>query len=212
MRLDHELIKLGDVPIGHGVLRSLLHGYRRPNDKISDWIARGILIPVKRGLYVVNPSDSGRLLCLPLIANQLYGPSYVSLDYALDHYGLIPEAVHEVTCVTSRRAKSYDTGLGRFTYAHLPPPAYPLGVRSVRNDAGRYFLMATPEKALCDRLIQTSNLSIHSPSAMRAYLEEDLRLDLEETIAFDHLLLRRIAAAGVKQRLLEILCRTLEHG
>jgi hypothetical protein len=76
----------------------------------------------------------------------------------LDHFGLIPKAVHEITCVTSRRAKSYDTRLGRLTYAHLPPTAYPLGVRSVRNDAGHYFLMASPEKALCDRLIQKSNL------------------------------------------------------
>lgn len=210
MNIDTRLQSFGEVPFSHGALMPLLADYRRPNDKISEWLADETLLAIKRGVYVLNPSRTGQPVSLALIANQIYGPSYVSLDYALSHYGLIPEAVHDVTSVTTRRAKIYDTVLGRFSYARSPLSVYPLAIRSVRNDAGHYMLIAAPEKALCDKLIQTPNLVIGSPGAMRDYLDRDLRLDFDEAAAFDHALLRRIAAAGVKRRLLETLCRALE--
>lgn len=210
MDVPATLRQFREIPITHGVLRQRLADYRRPNDKISDWLTDETLIAIKRGLYVTNPARSGEPLSLPLIANQLYGPSYVSLDYALSYYGLIPEAVHEITSMTTRRAKTYDTPLGRFSYARSPLSVYPLGIVSTRNEAGHYFLMASPEKALCDKLLLTPNLAIHSPSGMLGYLEQDLRLDLNETTTFDRQLLQQIATAGVKQRLFEHLCRALE--
>jgi hypothetical protein len=79
-------------------------------------------------------------LSLPLIANHLYGPSYVSLDYALGHYGLIPEAVRQITSVTTRRGKTYDTPLGRFFDERLVLRVYPIGIVSTRNEAGHYYL------------------------------------------------------------------------
>lgn len=189
----------------------LLAAYRRPNDKISEWLADQSLIAIKRGLYVCNPARTGRSVSLPLIANQLYGPSYVSLDYALSHYGLIPETVHQITSVTTRRAKVYDTPLGRFSYEHLALSVYPLGIVSTPNEAGHYYLMASREKALCDKLIQTPNLAITSPAALLAYLNQDLRLDTDLLADFDQGLVQRIAAAGVKTRLLENLSRLLEQ-
>ena len=211
MHLAKELLQFGEIPFSHGVLTPLLAKYRRPNDKISEWLANKTLIAVKRGMYVVNSMLTGRAITLPLVANQIHGPSYVSLDYALCHYGLIPESVHEVTSVTIRRSKTYDTPLGRFTYAHSPLSVYPLGIVSMRNEAGHFYLMASPEKALCDKLLQTANLSIHSPSAMLGYLEQDLRIDLDLTVNFDRQLLGRISTSGVKQRLLQHLCRALEQ-
>lgn len=189
----------------------LLAAYRRPNDKISEWLADQSLIAIKRGLYVCNPSRTHNPLSLPLIANQLYGPSYVSLDYALSHYGLIPEAVHQITSVTTRRAKTYDTPLGRFSYERLALRVYPLGIVSTRNEAGHYYLMASREKALCDKLIQTPNLALTSPSALLSYLNQDLRLDIDQLADFDQGLVRDIAAAGVKTRVLENLSRLLEQ-
>lgn len=189
----------------------LLAAYRRPNDKISEWLADQSLIAIKRGLYVCNPARMGLSVSLPLIANQLYGPSYVSLDYALSHYGLIPEAVHQITSVTTRRAKIYDTPLGRFSYERLALSVYPLGIVSTRNEAGHYYLMASREKALCDKLIQTPNLAVTSPAALLSYLNQDLRLDMDQLADFDQGLVRDIAAAGVKTRLLETLSLLLER-
>jgi len=210
MSISQELQELSEVPFSHSVLLPRLAAYRRPNDKISEWIADQSLIAIKRGFYVCNPSRMGQPLSLPLIANQLYGPSYVSLDYALSHYGLIPEAVHQITSVTTRRSKTYDTPLGRFSYERLALRAYPLGIISTRNEAGHYYLMASKEKALCDKLIRTSNLSIASPASLLSYLSQDLRLDTNQLADFDSALVRRIAAVGVKRRLLESLSLLLE--
>ena len=206
----NQLEQLGEVPFSNGLIKTLLADYRRPNDKVSELLTDQALIPIKRGLYVLNPKRTGRPLSLPLIANILYGPSYVSLDFALSYYGLIPEAVYEVTSVTTGRAKTYDTPVGRFSYEHASLKSYPLGIASVANESGHFFLMATPEKALCDKLMQTSNLRINSVKTMLSYLEQDLRLDLDEFAKFDPELLRRIAAGGIKSHLLNILCNTLE--
>lgn len=206
----NQLEQLGEVPFSNGLIKTLLADYRRPNDKVSELLTDQALIPIKRGLYVLNPKRTGRPLSLPLIANILYGPSYVSLDFALSYYGLIPEAVYEITSVTTGRAKTYDTPVGRFSYEHASLKSYPLGIASVANESGHFFLMATPEKALCDKLIQTSNLRINSVKTMLSYLEQDLRLDLDEFAKFDPELLRRIAASGVKPHLHNILCNILE--
>lgn len=211
MNIDPRLQQFGEVPFSHGALQPLLADYRRPNDKISEWLADETLVAIKRGVYVLNPRKTGQSISLILIANQLYGPSYVSLDYALSYYGLIPETVYEITSVTTRRAKRYDTALGRFSYAHSALSMYPLGIRSVQNEAGHYVLMASPEKALCDKLIQTPNLIIRSPGAMRDYLDHDLRLDLDAADKFDLALLQQIASAGIKRRLLETLCHAIEQ-
>jgi len=210
MYLLNQLEQLGEVPFSNGLIKTLLADYRRPNDKISELLIDQALIPIKRGLYVLNPKRTGRPLSLPLIANMLYGPSYVSLDFALSYYGLIPEAVYEVTSVTTGRAKTYDTPVGRFSYEHASLKSYPLGIASVANDSGHFFLMATPEKALCDKLMQTSNLRINSVKSMLDYLEQDLRLDLDEFAKFDPELLRRITAVGIKPNLLNILYKLLE--
>lgn len=211
VNIDQNLRQFGEVPFSHGTLMPLLAAYRRPNDKISEWLADQSLIAIKRGLYVCNPARMGLSVSLPLIANQLYGPSYVSLDYALSHYGLIPEAVHQITSVTTRRAKIYDTPLGRFSYERLALSVYPLGIVSTRNEAGHYYLMASREKALCDKLIQTPNLAVTSPAALLSYLNQDLRLDMDQLADFDQGLVRDIAAAGVKTRLLETLSLLLER-
>jgi predicted transcriptional regulator of viral defense system len=210
MKSQIDLQKLGALPFSHDVLMSLLADYQRPNDKISNLVADQTLIAIKRGFYVVNPEKTGEPISLPLIANLLYGPSYVSLDYALSYYGLIPEAVYEITSVTTQRSKAYDTPVGRFTYTHADSSVYSIGISSVTNEAGHQFLMASPEKALCDKLIQIPNLVINSPISMFAFLDQDLRLDINEFARFDRALIQRIAAVGVKSRLLQTLHRTLE--
>ena len=92
-----QLDSFGAVPFSHGALLPSSKDYRRPNDKIAEWLRQGVLVAIKRGLYVRG--EPSRAPCLPLVANRLYGPSCVSLDYALAWHGLIPERLHEITSV-----------------------------------------------------------------------------------------------------------------
>lgn len=207
MSLESRLQSFGAVPFSHGALLPLLKDYRRPNDKIADCMAKGQLLSLKRGLYVLGPALASAPVSLPLVANVLYGPSYVSTDFALAHYGLIPEGVREVTSVTPRRAKRFDTPLGRFSYETLALPAYRVGISTQADGAGHSYLMALPEKALCDKLMLIPNLAITGVAALDSFLQEDLRLDMDALYAMDLGLLERIAEVGSKKPLLRMLCR-----
>lgn len=122
--LDLELTKLGAIPFGRDVLLPLLADYKRPNDKIAEWLRQGVLIALKRGLYVVGDPWRKGELSLPLVANHLYGPSCVSLDYALSWHGMMPERVHELTSVRMRRGRVLNNALGRYA---------PVSVRGLEN-------------------------------------------------------------------------------
>lgn len=209
MNLEQRLAEFQDIPVPHHTVVSLLRDYKRPNDKISELLAQKKLIPIKRGLYVVSPVLTGGLISLPLVGNAIYGPSYVSLEFALSHHGLIPEAVHQITSVTTRRAKTFDTMLGRFSYQTLPIKVYPIGVQSVKNDMGHFYLMATPEKALCDMLMLTPNLNVHSVGALVSLLELDWRIDVDELKQFEQALVRDIMQAGFKARVLGYLLQLI---
>ena len=95
----------GDAPFPRHLMLEMLKGYKRPNDKISEWVKSGELLSIRRGLYIPGPETD---LPVPepfLIANHLRGPSYVSLEAALSYWGFIPERVYEVTSVTMKTAK-----------------------------------------------------------------------------------------------------------
>ena len=62
----------------------------------------GDIIRLKKGLYVASPLTSRLKLSPFLLANHIYGPSYVSMQTALRYYGLIPEAVYSVQSMTTR--------------------------------------------------------------------------------------------------------------
>jgi len=196
---------LGSAPVLHSTLASLLKDYKTPNNKIARWLGEGVLLPVKRGVYVVAPHVSGAPVERMIVANLLYGPSYVSMDYALWHYGLIPEQVTEVTSVTTRRTKIIQGGLGRFSYQRMPDALYPIGVDSVMLGGGLYGLLAGPAKALCDRLVLSPNLRVHSVASMQRLLVEDLRFDMEEAAMLDLQVIDACAATGHKTELLKYL-------
>lgn len=171
-------------PLTHQVLVSILNEYKRPNDKINSLMEDGVLIPVKKGLYVAGPASGIHKRPEPfLIANHLYGPSYVSIDSALSYYGLIPERVYEMTSVTVKASQQFDTHIGRFSYTHLPLPYYIFGIRRVEVSTDQFALIAAPEKALFDKIVTTKKLKLRSKSDVMHYLLDDLRMnesDLKE--------------------------------
>ncbi|QLQ33464.1 MAG: hypothetical protein HZT40_19785 [Candidatus Thiothrix singaporensis] len=137
--------------------------------------------------------------------------SCVSLDYALWHYGLIPETVVEVTSVTTRRSQKLKTGLGRFSYQHLPDALYPIGMQSVAVTGGGYCLLATPAKALCDRLVLTRNLRVHSAKSMQQFLLDDMRFDSDEASQMDLAVIAAYQQSGHKPELLKHLSEALKQ-
>lgn len=149
--------------------------YSNPKEKISRECSKGELIRLKQGIYGTRSAlDDG--LPMGLVANRLYGPSYVSFAYALRLYGLIPEDVPNPTSATliKHRQKRFDTSLGSFFYRDVPESVYSQDI--VYIPAGRWrFLAATAEKALCDEL--SCIATIRSRKALWALLFEDLRID-----------------------------------
>jgi predicted transcriptional regulator of viral defense system len=147
--------------------------YANPMSKIRTMVNRGKLIPLTRGLYETDSNTPGHYL-----AGVLYGPSYLSFEYALSYRGLIPEAVRTYTCATfgKRRSKQYHTPFGTFVYHDIPRAVYPYGVE-LRMENGYSIQIASSEKALCDKLYSISPLGTHQ--RMEQYLFEDLRLDEE---------------------------------
>lgn len=159
------------------VLISVLGGYAGPRQKIHELLRSRAIVRVKKGLYVFGPEHNRRPICRETLANLIFGPSCVSLEYALAYYGLIPERVETVTSVTPKKDKAFETPLGRFTYRYLAPAKYPYGIGQVWVDDAHPVLMASPAKALCDLVVLSRSPGLESAKEAREFLREDLRID-----------------------------------
>jgi hypothetical protein len=210
MNLARNLRSFGSVPFSHGALLPLLANYRRPNDKIAGLVARGDLVQLRRGLYTLGAELGGGPVSLPLVANLLFGPSYVSLDFALSWHGLIPEGVVEVSSVTPGRRREFVTPVGRFSYTHLSLAVYGVAVQMEKTPDRASFLMASPEQALCDKLLLTRNLNAVSVASMRAYLLEDMRMAPDALGGLDTSIIKHCLEAGRKPRQLTALLKVVE--
>jgi len=180
-KLRHDVsskLALG-VPLTFDFLKEQYKEYRSPKDKISRLTIDGDLIRLKKGLYLPVSDNTREFQTLALIANQMLGPSYVSLETALSYYGLIPEKVCSIRSVTTKRSKKFTNPLGQFEYLSAKNNYFSIGIKQVMlNDIS--FLIASPEKAICDMIVMTASIKIQSAKAMREYIEEDMRIDIDE--------------------------------
>lgn len=158
-------------------LRQALSHYASPDDKIGDMVSRGELLRLRRGLYAVSPAYRRSALSLEILANILYGPSYLSLEYALSWYGMIPERVTELTSVCLGRSRSFVTAVGNFSYCSVKRAVYADGFDVISLDDERSFLMAVREKALVDWVENRRQARIASMSDMAVRLLDDMRMD-----------------------------------
>lgn len=203
--------KYSDAPVTHGMVRESLSEYNRPNDKISELIKAGDLIPLRRGLYI-QPSEGD--LSIPdlfLVANHLRGPSYVSLESALSNWGLIPERVYEISSATLKISKTYKTPVGRFSYYSLPFPYFSFGITNIRINERQTAMMATQEKAICDKIVLTSGVNLRSMKQTRDFLIEDLRIDETSLKALDTDSITSWIPDAPKKSSLKMLVKTLEN-
>jgi hypothetical protein len=174
--MSHLREKIQGETFDYPFLMDCLAEYKSPRSKVTHLLRSGAIIRIKKGLYIFGSQQRRSLIPLETLANQIYGPSYVSLEYALSFYGLIPEFVAEVTSVTTKRQKRYETPVGRFSYVPIPTKLFSVGFTLLQVTNYESALIATPEKALAD-LIYTRKLKITSPSDLVAFLFDDLRLD-----------------------------------
>lgn len=164
MILTNDIIKLN------------LQEYSNKNTKICREVKNGNLIKIINGLYETDPNVNGYLL-----AGSIYGPSYLSFDFALSYHGLIPEKVTAFTSATceKKKKKSYTNQFGTYLYRDVPTNVYPLGINVIKE--GEYiYQIATPEKALCDKLYTLN--PIKNMKELENVLFNDLRIDYDEFI------------------------------
>ncbi len=151
-----------------------LQSYSDPLGKIMRMTKNGELYTLTRGLYETERTTPGQYL-----APVIYGPSYLSFDYALSHYGLIPEAVYAYTSATfdKKKSKEYNNVFGKYIYRDVPKSCYPFGIKYVEEN-GYVYQIATPEKALCDKLYSVR--PVKSVKELKSLLFCDLRIDESE--------------------------------
>lgn len=195
------LRQLGNVPVSTAVLKSLLTGYSNPNAKIKLWVEQGYLVPLKRGLYIVSQEITQQEPCLGLIANHLYAPSYVSLQYALRQYGLIPERVMLITNITTCHARNFSNSFGSFAYHNVDRAYFALGITS-RTEGSSSYMIAIPEKALVDTILFTTKVP-NSLVGLEQFLEEDMRFDMDALRDMNIPLLQAIAEVSPKRTIIQ---------
>ncbi|MBQ3735482.1 MAG: hypothetical protein II855_00970 [Candidatus Methanomethylophilaceae archaeon] len=130
------------------LIKELSSSYSNPKCKIGRMVKEGKYTPIIRGLYETDPDTEGHLL-----ASEIYGPSYLSFEYALGVHGLIMPRDRTYTSATcnKHRTKLFETPFGTYTYRDVPASVFGLEVDMI--DDGEYtYSIANPEKALCDML------------------------------------------------------------
>lgn len=145
--------------------------YSNPRMKLSRDVKDGKFKRLKRNLYETDPSTPNYAL-----AQAIYGPSYISFDYALSFYGMIPEFAYNVTSATcnKHRDKSFITDICAFYYSDVPANVFPEEVLSM-DIQGYRFNIASREKALCDKLYKISPIT--KMNEFEDLLLDDIRLD-----------------------------------
>jgi len=185
------------------MLKSHYRDYANPLDKIKRDASNGKFIRLTRGVYETNQNIDPYLL-----ASSILSPSYLSFDWALSYYGLIPEKVFAITSASLgiRKNKSFENKFGRFEYSDIPTAAFSEGL--VYLESGEYAVkLATKEKAICDSLYKWR--VVRSITDLKELFFEDKRIDEEEFATCDFKLMMRLAPL-YKKRNLDLLTKLIE--
>ena len=208
--MRREIDVLGNVPVSSSLIASLYPDIKAKNNKVAVLERAGDIIRLKKGLFVAGSRAGGANLSLGLIANHLYAPSYVSMHSALRYYGLIPEAVYVTQSMTVKHSRDFTTPVGAFTYQCVSAESFPVGVTQV-HDGDAVFVIATPEKALCDLIAYSPRLNLRYRVEASHFLEEDLRFDMEAFSKFNPSVFEEYIRVGRKANSVETILKLLTH-
>jgi len=169
------------------MLKDKYKNYTNPLDKIKRETQNGHLIRLTRGVYETDPNVEPCFL-----ASSILSPSYLSFEWALSYYGLIPERVYAITSATfkERKNKIFTNKFGRYEYSDISPEAFPDGLTYIEN--GDYIAkIAMKEKSICDCLSKWP--VVRNIKELKTLLFEDKRIDETEFASCDFILLIRLA-------------------
>lgn len=167
-------------PIGCFHINQIYAWYKHfDKNNLTRWVKKELIVRLKQGFYTFpdyknNPGFSY------FIANTIYNPSYISLHTALSYYGIIPEAVVQITSVTTLKTATFNNDFGTYSYKSIKKDlmfAYELLTQS-----GNFTIkMAQPEKALLDLLyLYPFYNSVQEMLSLRLdedFIREELNLD-----------------------------------
>ena len=147
---------------------------------LTRWIRKGYITRLKQGYYTFPDYKSKRDFSL-YFANRIYKPSYISLHTALSFYGMIPEAVSQITSVTSLKTVTFKNDFGDYSYKNIKDNLM-FGYELKEMDEYRRLMFATPEKALLDLLylypFYNSEKEMEELRIDEYYLREDLNVEM----------------------------------
>ena len=174
-----------NIPITVKGLQSVYPDIKSIHSKILSLEDSHRIIRLKRGLYICSENDTGEPVSNEILANHIYGPSYVSRETALRYYGLIPEAVYITRSMTTKHTRVFENKLGLFEYTECDKDYFHIGISQVVENEENCFLIATKEKALCDTICYTKGLELRFQKDVINYLENDIRFDMDEFFKMD---------------------------
>jgi predicted transcriptional regulator of viral defense system len=118
-------------------------------NQLTKWQKNGLVIKLRKGLYMLGDLDRMLTPSRLFLANHMYQPSYVSIEYALGIYDIIPERVYDVTSVSPKKTAVFENKFGRFIYQRIKANSF--GVYKIIADENGYScFIAEAEKALMD--------------------------------------------------------------
>ena len=175
-----KTVNLSDPVMDAMFVKDLFSGLSDRRGKIARLLTSGDLVCLRRGLY--TGYSSYHPFCF---AASMYGPSYVSYESALSYYGLIPEAVYAITSATLKRPATFENNFGSYIYRRVPREVYSIGI-VLHDQFETPVLMASPSKALCDRIALEPRM--RSLSAVQHWWElmrfnTDISIDRHELTA-----------------------------
>lgn len=203
------LAYFGNIPVNGAMISSIFPSLKAKNNKVVELEKAGYLIRLKRGLYVVSQEVTGKIYSTELMANHIYTPSYISMLSALRIYGMIPETVHTMQSMTIKHSRKFENQFGCFEYTNISREAFPIGLRQM-DSAGVSFVIATPEKALCDLVANTSNLNLRYKKEAVSYLEDDIRFDMEALHQMNPEIFREYISVGKKPQSISTILKLIQ--
>lgn len=188
-------------------LMNCLSSYKQPRDKLTKLLKKKHLIRIKKGIYIFGEEYRKRPYSLEVLANLIYGPSYISFEYALSYYNLIPEKVVSITSACTRKYKHFSTPVGEFVYYYISRSIYPLGIALESIDEHTHFLIATKEKAITDYIARIK--PFETKGDLFEFLTEGMRIDQKDIFSLRLSLIKEISA-NYKNKNIDLLCQILK--
>lgn len=119
-------------------------------NNLTRWINKGLLVRLRQGYYTF-PEYKVKTDFIYYFANRIYQPSYISLHTALSFYGIIPEAVVQITSVTTLKTVTFINEFGEYSYKTIKDDLiFGYDLKPMKD--GRTLKFAKPEKSLLDLL------------------------------------------------------------